>query len=475
MSYGELDERAGRLAAALAEREVSDGDNVAVWMHNSIEMVEALFAIHRLGAVAVPMNFRLSPDEAAFVLGDVGAVGLIADDALCERAASPGWALSVSDGPGSSYADAIAASDMPAPDRVVDDDAPAFVMYTSGTTGRPKGAVLTHKNLLVNTWNWMFEVGIARGDVYSAGLPLFHIGGLVGLYPFLHLGNLVVLQPSGGFDPDAAVDLMQRSGTTVCAYVPAQWQTIVDCSGARQRLRGQRRAVWGASPASRPLLEKMVETLPGDSIVSTFGQTEVTANATFLGPADALRKLGSVGRAAPTMEHRIVDEDDRDVRPGEVGEIVYRGPTVMREYFRRPEATAEAFRGGWFHGGDLVREDDEGYIHVMDRKNDLIISGAENIYPQEIERVLVDHPKVLETAVVGVPHPSWGETPLAFVVTAADEPADPDELIAYCGERLARYKRPSRVVFVDALPRNSSGKVLKRELRATVNTNEVEA
>jgi fatty-acyl-CoA synthase len=475
ISYGELYERAGRLAAALAQRDVREGDNVAVWMHNGIEMVEALFAIHRLGAVAAPMNFRLSPDEAAFILGDVGAAGLIADEELAERVAAPGWSLILSEAPDCSYEEAIAAQRAGAPDGAVNDDAAAFVMYTSGTTGRPKGAVLTHKNLLVNTWNWMFEVGIARGDVYSAGLPLFHIGGLVGLYPFLHLGNMVVLQPSGGFDPDAAVDLMERTGTTVCAYVPAQWQTIVEVARARTRLAAQRRAIWGASPASRPLLERMVEVLPGDSIVSTFGQTEVTANATFLGPADALRKLGSVGRPTLTMEHRIVDEDDRDVEPGEVGEVVYRGPTVMREYFQRPDATAEAFRGGWFHGGDLVREDDEGYVYVVDRKNDLIISGAENIYPQEIERVLVDHPKVLETAVVGIPDASWGETPLAFVVPALGEPANPDELIAYCGERLARYKRPSRVVFVDALPRNSSGKVLKRELRATVNTNEVEA
>jgi acyl-CoA synthetase (AMP-forming)/AMP-acid ligase II len=444
-------------------------------MHNGIEMVETLFAIHRLGAVAVPMNFRLSRDEASFILDDVRAVGLIADEGLSARAAGPGWTLVRSESPDCSYEEAIAAQSAGAPARMVHDDAAAFVMYTSGTTGRPKGAVLTHTNLLVNTWNWMFEVGIARGDVYSAGLPLFHIGGLVGLYPFLYLGNLVVLQPSGGFDPDAAVDLMRRSGTTVCAYVPAQWQTIVDCSGARERLREQRRAIWGASPASRPLLEAMVETLPADSIVSTFGQTEVTANATFLGPPDALRKLGSVGRPTLTMEHRIVDDDDRDVRPGDVGEIVYRGPTVMAEYFQRPDATREAFRGGWFHGGDLVYEDPEGYIFVVDRKNDMIISGAENIYPQEIERVLAEHPQVRESAVVGVPHPSWGETPLAFVVSASDEPLVADELIRFCGERLARYKRPSRVVFVDELPRNSSGKVLKRDLRANPQINEVEA
>ena len=410
VTYGELDERSSTLAAVLREREVREGDTVAVLMHNGIEMVETLFAIHKLGAVAAPLNFRLSTEEVTFILADVGACGLVADEPLLElTGGAPGidWTLAVSGEPGSSYEESLAAASRLEPEQV-DDDAPAFVMYTSGTTGRPKGAVLTHKNLVVNTWSWAFEVGVARGDTYTAGFPLFHIGGLVGLYPFLLLGECVVLQRSRGFDPDAALELIAGSAATICAFVPAQWQLLVDRPGAAERLRGQRRALWGGSPASRPLLERMVETLPADSVISTFGQTEVTANATFLGPADALRKLGSVGRAAPTMEYRIVDDDDRDVPPGEVGEIVYRGPTVMREYLGRPEATAEAFRGGWFHGGDLVREDDEGYLYVVDRKHDMIISGGENIYPAEVERVLVEHPAVADIAIVGIPHPDLG-------------------------------------------------------------------
>ena len=467
VTYGELDERSSTVAAALREREVREGDTVAVLMHNGIEMVETLFAIHKLGAVAVPLNFRLSPDEVAFILGDVGSRGLVADEPLLAQAgggAGLDWTLPVTGEPSSPYEEAIAAASPLEPGEV-DDDTPAFVMYTSGTTGRPKGAVLTHKNLVANTWSWAFEVGVARGDTYTAGFPLFHIGGLVGLYPFLLLGECVVLQHSRGFDPDAALELVAGSGATICAFVPAQWQLLVDRPGAGERLGRQRRALWGGSPASRPLLERMVETLPADSVISTFGQTEVTANATFLGPADALRKLGSVGKAAPTLEYRIVDDEDRDVPPGEVGEIAYRGPTVMREYLGRPEATAEAFRGGWFHGGDLVREDEEGYLYVVDRKNDMIISGGENIYPAEVERVLVEHPAVAEIAIVGVPHPTWGETPVAFVVALPGTQPDPAELADFGAESLARYKRPSRVVFVDELPRNASGKTLKRDLR----------
>jgi len=339
------------------------------------------------------------------------------------------------------------------------------VMYTSGTTGLPKGAVLTHKNLIANTWNWIFAVGIEHGDVYSAGLPLFHIGGLVGLYPFLMLGNRVVLQRTGGFDPDETLDLMERAGATVCAYVPAQWQLLLDQPTARQRLRAQRRAVWGASPASRPLLEQMLEVLPHESVISTFGQTEVTANATFLDRRDARRKLGSVGRPAMTMEHRVVDDENRDVLTGEVGEIVYRGPTVTPGYFNRPEATEAAFRGGWFHSGDLVREDDEGYVYVVERKSDTIISGGENVYPAEVERVLIEHPAIAEVAVVGTADERWGETPVAFVVAVPGAVVRPQELIAFCASRLARFKHPARIVAMDELPRNASGKILKRILR----------
>jgi fatty-acyl-CoA synthase len=469
VSYGELDERSDRLAAALHERGIAARDAVPLWLHNGIEIVETLFALHKLGAAAAPLNFRLSADEAAFILGDIGARGIIADARLLEAAGDAldaDWTLVVGDTPDCSYEEAIGRQQAPPPTVVVDDDDAAFVMYTSGTTGRPKGAVLTHKNLIANTWSWTFEVGIRRSDIYTPGLPLFHIGGLVGLYPFLQMGSLVVLQPTGGFDPDEAFDTIVRNEATVCAFVPAQWQVLVEREQAGEKLSRVRRAVWGGSPASRPLLEQMTAILPENSVVSTFGQTEVTANATFLHAADALRKLGSVGHAALTVEHRIVDDSDSDVATGEIGEIVYRGPTVMREYFRRPEATEQAFLGGWFHGGDLVREDDEGFIYVIDRKDDMIISGAENIYPAEIERTLVEHPGVAETAVVGAPDPTWGETPVAFVVASDSQAVDSAELVALCTERLARFKRPSRIVFIDALPRNAGGKVLKRDLRA---------
>jgi len=465
-TFDELEKRANQVACAIGERGVGAGDRVAVWLFNGIPMVEALFGIHKLGAAAVPVNFRMSADEVEFILGDSSACGVVADERL--RAAAPveheGWDLMVGASGGSAYEAAVTGADSSAPTRYVPDSAPAFVIYTSGTTGRPKGAVLTHKNLLVNISNWQFDVGVRRDDVYLFGFPLFHIGGLAGLYPFLHMGSLSVILPSGKFDPAATLETIERTQATVCAFVPAQWHALVEVPDATAKLKGVRRALWGGSPASRELLLRMGEVLPSSSVMGTFGQTEVTANATFLQPEDAIRKRGSVGRPALTVEYRIVDDSGADVPRGSVGEIVYRGPTVMQEYLGRPQANADAFSAGWFHSGDLVREDDEGYIYAVDRKNDLIISGGENIYPAEVERVLIEHPAVVEAAVFGVSDERWGETPVACVVVGPAE-FDPQELIGFCSARLAHYKRPTCVAVVPELPRNASGKVLRRVLR----------
>jgi fatty-acyl-CoA synthase len=448
-SYGELEERANRVAGALAERGVGAGQNVAITMRNCIEFVEAFLGIHKLGACAVPVNFRLAPAEVEYVLADSRAVATIAEGALA----------------GSDYEEALAAAPAP-PEVAVDDEDLAFLMYTSGTTGRPKGAMLSHQNLLVNTTNWLYEVGARPGDVWLSGLPLFHVGGLNGLLPFLALGAPAVIEPSGGFDPRRSIERLAASDVSMCFFVPTQWQEICSCpevaSVDAERLRV---AMWGASQAPLPTLELLARTFPKVEIVNAFGQTEMSSNTCFLRGEDAIRKMGSVGRPALGVQARIVDEAGEDVAPGEVGEIVYRGPTVMQGYFGKPEATEKAFAGGWFHSGDLVREDEEGFIYVVDRLKDMLISGGENVYPAEVEAVLVAHPAVAEAAVVGVPHERWVETPLAVVVRTEGAEVSEEELIELCRAELAGYKKPSAVVFVGALPRNAAGKVLKRELR----------
>jgi fatty-acyl-CoA synthase len=414
-THAAFHERVTRVAGALAARGVRPGDRVAMLLHNGLEFPETMLACHRLGAIAVPINFRLAQGEIDYILADCGAVTLV-------------------DGP----LDGAPAPQAPANEA-------ALICYTSGTTGRPKGAVLTHANLLASTRSWIYEMGATADDVWLSGQPLFHIGGINGMLPFLTLGAKAVITPTTGFDPVAAVRLMERHEVTMCIFVPTQWDQVTAIP-QRTKLRV---AMWGAAPASQQTLEALARTYPGVDIVSAYGQTEMSGATTLLKGADSTRKRGSVGEPMRDVELALVDAVDG------VGEIVYRGPFVMRGYWNQPNVE------GWFHSGDLARRDGDDYLWLVDRKKDMIVSGGENIYPAEVERVLREHPAVVDVAVVGAPHRRWGETPVAFVVGSASE----DELIAHCREHLASYKKPTAVHFVAELPRNAAGKVLKRELR----------
>ena len=460
-THAALHERAQRLATVLAQAGVRRGDRVALLLHNGLEFPESLLACHVLGAVAVPVNFRLAADEIAYVLRDAGARVLIAGEGSPSLHVD-GLVLTTGQG----YEEAIASAEPHAQPAWLREEDPALMCYTSGTTGRPKGAILTHGNLVASTLSWIHEMRAGEDDVWLSGQPLFHIGGINGLLPFLTLGATSVVTPTTGFDPDAALERIARHGVTMCIFVPTQWDLLCGAERIQSLDRGRLRvAMWGASPAARATLERMAATFPQAEIVSAYGQTEMAGATTLLKGADAVRKMGSVGRPMLGVELRVVGDDLRDVPTGAVGEIVYRGPTVMAGYHDNPDASAEAFAGDWFHSGDLATRDEDGYLWLVDRVKDLIISGGENVYPAEVERVLLEHEAVADAAVVGMAHPRWVETPLAFVVAAGD--VDEDTLIAHCRERLAGFKKPSAVVFVDALPRNAAGKVLKRELRAS--------
>jgi fatty-acyl-CoA synthase len=478
-TFGEVDARVTSLANALAARGLRHGDRLAVLMMNSVERIESIFAGWRLGAIVVPVNFRLVAEEVGFILGDSGASVIIVDEALAPLVAAVRHTLpevqavvvlgeSSGAGPGAvDYAALIEAAEATTVTVAVREHDPALIMYTSGTTGRPKGAVLSHFNLLMSTLNSMVTQGIVGyDDVWYGNLPLFHIGGLTGILPYVIGGGCAVIVPSRNFESRQAVEEMARFGVTGCVFVGMQWDEICDQVVATGLQLSLRRASWGAANTPVDVLKKMEQTLPGVPIYSFFGQTEMSPVTCILHAEDSERKRGSVGRPIMNVEARVVDEDGEDVAVGEVGEIVYRGPTVMEGYWRMPETNALAFADGWFHSGDLCRMDDEGYLYVVDRKTDMIISGGENIYCPEVEAVLRSHPGVAEAALIGLPDPKWGETPRGVIVPM--DPADPPDeasLIAWCKERLASYKKPTSVVITARMPLNSAGKVLKPVLR----------
>jgi fatty-acyl-CoA synthase len=452
-------------------------------MANRTEYIEALGGIMRLGGIAVPLNFRLVAVEVAHLLHDCGATLLLVDE---ERASVAREAVAAAGGgtpivvvgdqspSGSGYGwdevvEGAPSALLLSPETVAawEPAAPAAIMYTSGTTGRPKGAVLTHLNLLMSTMAFMRTTrSLGNGGTSLCAAPIFHIAGLAKIVPALTLGQTIVLPSSRAFDPAGILDLLESERVTDMFLVPTQWQAMCDLPDIAERDLHLRAVTWGASPALPSTMDAMARSFPDVPFTAVFGQTEMSPVTCVLDGEDATRKFGSVGLPVPAVDIRVVDEEMRDVQDGQVGEIVYRGPSMMASYWNNPEATAEATRGGWFHSGDLVRRDDEGFVFVVDRKKDMIISGGENIYSTEIEDVIDTHPKVREVAVIGVPHPRWVETPLAVIVPS--DPGDPpssDEIETWCRERLASYKKPSAIRIIDALPRNVSGKVLKTDLR----------
>jgi fatty-acyl-CoA synthase len=475
-TWRELDSRVAALAGALSRRGVAFGDRVLILMLNRTEFIESFLAINRLGAIAVPVNFRMTPPEIAFLVSDCQAKVVITESVLANVAVAvrdiDATLTTVIVAGGSTedglvgYDDLLAEDGDPAAAVDIPNDSPALIMYTSGTTGRPKGAVLTHTNLAGQTMTMLFTNGAdINGDVGFIGVPLFHIAGIGSMLPGLALGRPTVIYPLGAFDPGALLDVLSSEGVTGIFLVPAQWQAVVAEQRARPRDLRLRFLSWGAAPASDTLLRSMSETFPGAQILAAFGQTEMSPVTCMLLGDDAIRKLGSVGKVIPTVSARVVDENMNDVEIGQVGEIVYRAPTLMAGYWNNPEATAEAFAGGWFHSGDLVRQDAEGYVWVVDRKKDMIISGGENIYCAEVENVLAAHPSIAEVAVIGRADERWGEVPVAVIALAADTDLGIGDLENFLSERLARYKHPKALEIVDALPRNPAGKVLKTELR----------
>ncbi len=477
VTYRVLRDRVAAVAGGMQARGVRRGDRVAVLSINRAEYIEVLFAAARLGAIVVPLNWRLTPAELAFQVGDSQPKVLfidpelqpLADGLRREPEARTLETFVVFDGEGPAipwaqpYRALAGHADAPPAGRF---DDPLLIMYTSGTTGRPKGAILAQGTQLWNSINIGTAVGLTSGDVTLNVLPMFHVGG-IGLFtlPTLHVGATAVLQRK--FDPEGAVRLIAAHGVTAMFGVPSVYLMLLQSEAFQRADLNRTRFSCGGAPCPLPIIEAFRDR--GLLFQQGYGLTETAPTCLIIPAADAFRKAGSAGKAAVHVEVRVVDDDGRDVPPEAIGEVWTRGPNLFSGYWQRPEATAEAFSGDWFKTGDLARIDAEGFVYIVDRKKDMIISGGENIYPAEVEDVLYRHPAVAEATVIGVPHERWGEVPQALVVVKPGAALSADELIAFCGDKLARYKIPRSVQFVDVLPRNAAGKVLKRVLREQVS------
>ena len=480
-TFAELDAAVNRTAHSLADRGVARGDRVALLTHNCREFVVLYFALARLGAVSVPVNFMLGGEEVGYILGHSGAVAIVAEDALrpvaeealghlddATRVRVRGW-IGLGGGPRPDGWEDVAEwerhPDATAPAAVVHDDDPVQLMYTSGTESRPKGVALSSRCLIAQYASAAVDGEMSASDVEIHALPLYHCAQLhVFLTPDIQLGATSIVLP--GPDPALVLRTIQEERVTKLFCPPTVWVALLRSPDFdRYDLSSLRKGYYGASPMPVEVLRELGERLPGVRLCNFYGQTEMSPLATVLRPEEQTAKPGSAGRPALNVETRLVDDEGGPVPVGAIGEIVHRSPHTMLGYWNDEPKTEEAFRGGWFHSGDLGVLDEDGYLYVVDRKKDMIKTGGENVAGREVEEALHRHPAVAEAAVFGIPHPYWIEAVTAAVVLRDGATATGDELIAHCRAHLAGFKAPKYATVVPSLPKNPSGKILKRQLR----------
>jgi long-chain acyl-CoA synthetase len=471
LTYAELDDRSARLAALLREEGLQQGDRVGVMLPNVLEFPITYYGVLRAGGVVVPMNVLLKRREIAFYLEDSGAKLLLAWHGFAaearEGAEDAGAELLEVEPEG--FAELLGDREPATELADTGEEDTAVILYTSGTTGKPKGAELTHFNLSRNSDIASRTTSdVKAGDVVLGALPLFHsFGQTVSMNASLRVGATLTLLPK--FDPGEALEIMQRDGVTHFYGVPTMYGALLHHPGREDRDTSTLRiCITGGASMPVEVLRGFEEAF-GCELLEGYGLSE-TSPVTCVNHPGRPRKPGSIGTPIEEVEMKVVDENDRDVSQGEVGEIVVRGHNVMKGYWQRPDATEEAMRGDWFHTGDMARVDEDGYYFIVDRKKDLIIRGGYNVYPREVEEVLYEHPKIREAAVLGVPHDEWGEEIGAAVVLHEGEELAQQEVSEYVKERIAAYKYPRIVWFMEELPKGPTGKILKREIEVPTAT-----
>lgn len=477
-SYAEMDAICNRLGRGLTGLDIAKGDRVAVLSRNSHAFAALRFALARIGAVLVPINFMLNPDEIRFILASSGATLLAVGPDFIDagRAASAqGCAVkSMLWLPGEDPSDPPA--DMTTFDGLLHADASpvsvsvdsrdlAQIIYTSGTESLPKGAMLSHEAVMWQYVSCIIDGGMSDDDVMLHALPLYHCAQLdVFLGPAIYLGatNIIIGKPA----PDLILSLIAAHGVTSFFAPPTVWIGMLRSPAFdRTDLSSLQKGYYGASIMPVEVLRELQRRLPNVRFWNFYGQTEIAPLATVLKPEDQLRKAGSAGKPVLNVETRVVDDAMQDVAVGDIGEIVHRSPHLLSSYYNDPAKTAEAFAGGWFHSGDLATVDEDGYITVVDRRKDMIKTGGENVASREVEETIYRLPQVSEVAVIGLPDARWIEAVTAIVVVKEGQTLTSDAVVAHCAQSMAHFKMPKRVIFVDSLPKNPSGKLLKRELR----------
>jgi long-chain acyl-CoA synthetase len=460
----DMQREAARLAHGLVALGLAPGDRVVVLLPNCPEVLQAYAAILKLGGVIVPVVFLLSPEEVRHILADSGArIVVTAPELLARIEGWTGTVILVGDGTGARpWGEVVAGRPDAFPSLPRADGDLAVLLYTSGTTGRPKGVALSHGNLAANARAAASLYELDRARWALAVLPLSHSYGLTVMNAGALLGTRAVLLR--WFTPDAVLEAIERHRVQTMSGVPTMYVYLLNHPDG-ERFDTSSMVTWGSGAAPLPVeIVEPFEQRFGGRLLEGYGLTEASP-VVSAHRLSGVRKLGSVGQALPGVEIRIVDDDDRALPVGEVGEVCVRGANVMLGYYGLPEETARALRGGWLHTGDVGRLDGDGFLFIVERKKDLIIRGGFNVYPREVEDVLYAHPQVAEAAVVGVRDALMGEDVLAFVVLRRGESADPAAIMAFCETRLARYKCPKQIRFVDALPKSPVGKILRRELR----------
>ncbi|HEU4963104.1 MAG TPA: long-chain-fatty-acid--CoA ligase [Bacilli bacterium] len=470
ITYRELDVAVDRFAAGLQALGLRQGSRVGLLLGNCPQFVIAYYAIARLGAVSVPINPLYTPGELQFILADSETEAVVAASPLAPAFQAMGKTLPALQHviyvgepveEGLMFQD-VSRADAPTAVEIGEDDL-AVILYTSGTTGKPKGALLSQRNMCSNAQNAGDFLGITQTDTVVAVLPMFHVFCMtVCLNAPVYRGATMLVLPR--FSPTETAKAVRESQATVFAGVPTMYNFLTQHPECQpDDLRSLRLAISGGAPMPIAVLEGF-ERKYDVTVSEGYGLSEASPVVTF-NPLDAVRKPGTIGVAIPGCEVRVVREDGLDMGPGEVGELICRGPNVMLGYLNRPEDTAHALRDGWLHTGDMATIDEEGYVTIVDRKKDMILVGGFNVYPREVEELLFKHPNVREAAVIGVPDPSYGEAVRAYVALKEDGATTEAELIEFCKQNLTEYKVPKEIELLEELPKNSTGKILRRALR----------